>query len=203
MKKKYLLFVGLVIIMSSCQIDRNNSSAIICNVEKIMASDFPIKKGFDPIIKRRYHSYNIYVSLLIINNTTDTISIPVNDNILNSKGLIDRSLFIGYIKDTRINFSRVDNNNKIQPKDSIHVWLYSSHFTPTVNDSLFICQLKNIRLEYECDKKTNRTKKHLKKIVINNTKQNIYYGLGNNISPEVAFDLKKMDSNGINKFCGH
>lgn len=203
MKNFILLFVVLVIILSSCRNDRNNSSEIFCTVDEIMLSDFPIKKGFDPILKRRYHSFSIYVSLLMINNTRDTVNIPVSNSSININELIDRSLFIGYIKDTKIIFLRVDKKNKIFPKDSIHILLYTSHFKPTVNDSLFICQLKNIRLIYEFDKKTDGPSKYLNKLVINNTKQGIYSRLGNNISPEVAFSLKKTDSNGIRKFCGH
>jgi len=202
MKKCILIFVVLITILSGCRNRKNKSSEIVCTVDKIMVSDFPTKKGFDPILKRRYHSFNIYVSLLLINNTRDTINIPfINRSI--KKELIDSSLFIGYIKDTKIKFFRVDNKNKILPKDSIHILLYTSQFKPTVNDSLFICQLKNIRLIYDFYDKKDSKNKYLNKLVINNTKQVIYSQLGNNINPEVAFGLKKTDLNGISKFCGH
>ena len=203
MKKCILIFVVLITILSGCRNRKNKSSEIVCTVDKIMVSDFPTKKGFDPILKRRYHSFNIYVSLLLINNTRDTINIPFINNSINKKEILDRSLFIGYIKDTKINFLRVDNENEISPKDSIRILLYTSHFKPTVNDSLFICQLKNIQLTYEFDDKIDSKNKYLNKLVINNTKQGIYSQLGNNINPEVAFGLKKTDLNGISKFCGH
>ena len=203
MKKCILIFVVLITILSGCRNRKNKSSEIVCTVDKIMVSDFPTKKGFDPILKRRYHSFNIYVSLLIINNTRDTINIPFSNSSINIKDLIDRSLFIGYIKDTKIKFLRFDKKNIIFPNDSIRILLYTTHFKPTVNDSLFICQLKNIRLRYEFDNKTDSTNKYLNKLVINNTKQGIYSQLGNNINPEVAFGLLKMDSNEISKFCGH
>ena len=183
MKKYNFLLIGLFIIfiLSGC-INKINNSKIECNVGKILVSRYPNQK-----------IYNIYVTLIMKNNTNHTLFFPIKKETSNQKGLTLESCFFGIVKNTKINFTRVDSNSKILSNDSILVLLYCQYFKPDYNryktDSMYFEQIKDIQFIYEYNLNNKILDDTIRNLKINRLKSSKFIELKNNIDYRVAFYL--------------
>jgi len=111
-------------------------------------------------------SYNIYVSLKMVNNTNDTLFLPTSDSIVP----FPRSAFVGCLYHDKIKFSELGNRSKILPKDSIYIRLVSLYYKPKTNDSIFLKEIQKVKVEYEYpNSKPQIPCKYIKEINIQRT----------------------------------
>jgi len=113
-------------------------------------------------------SYNIYVSLKLINNTIDTLFFPTNDSI--KRTVFPHSAFVAHMFNDKIEFRELRKRSKILPKDSICILLFCTYYIPKTNDSIFLKEIQKVKVEYEYpNSKPQIPCKYIKEINIQRT----------------------------------
>jgi hypothetical protein len=131
-------------------------------------------------------SYNIYVSLKLINNTSDTLFFPTNDSI--DLPVFPRSAFVGHVLHDSIIFRELRRRDKIYPKDSISILLFSTYYKPKTTDSIFLKEIQKVDVEYEYPVTNYQDKnRYIKKIHIQRTPKTKFEILEDNKSIEGIF----------------
>lgn len=110
---------------------------IDCYVGRVKISEYP-----------EFESFNIYLSIKMINNTKDTIFVPPPYDSLFPE-VISNSYFMGQIESDEIYFNKIRRNSYIPPYDSIKILLYHDLYKPKVADSLFIKEMENMTIKYK------------------------------------------------------
>lgn len=131
-------------------------------------------------------SYNIYVSLKLINNTSDTLFFPTNDSI--DLTVFPRSAFVTHMLNDKIKFRMLRKKTKILPMDSIRILLFSTYYKPKTSDSIFLREIQKANIEYEYPVTNYQAKnRYIKKIRIQRTSKTKFEILEDNKSIEGIF----------------
>ena len=174
MKYVKLAIFGVISFIISCtQVDE--SAKTRCYIGRIKIS------------KQTYlGSYNIYMSLKLINNTIDTLFFPTNDSI--KRTVFPHSAFVAHMFNDKIEFRELRKRSKILPRDSISILLFSTYYKPKTNDSIFLKEIQKVKVEYEYPKSNQQvSNKYIKEINIQRTPKTKFEILEDNKSIEGIF----------------
>lgn len=183
MKKINFVFMGFIFLILFGCANKINKPDIYCNVERIEVSMYPKLK-----------TYNIYITLVVKNNSKKMVHLPLTGNSLNPQNITNKSPFYANIDLKKINLIRIDSNSSIPPNDSVHVFLLCKFYKPDynyyINDSLYSEQIKKIQIIYEYNLNNSIPDDTIRSLNIIRSKYSKFSELKNNISSEDVFDLK-------------
>lgn len=166
--RKLYYFIPILLVLICCKNEQPNQDGKIldCYIGKMRVAEYPTTD-----------SYWLFISTILVNNTSDTIYLYPESITNNYPGSLCASYVQGIMRSDTIIFEKRFRGKTIAPRDTSRLLLVKRFYKPLIADSLFFKEFENIKLTCVYDSFKSTHPKILQDIVFHkNEKTNCCIG---------------------------